>query len=184
MTWENKRQLKTGTGELKMLSEEECKQALKSLTFAVIRNYSNTKYDCLSRKHILKSRYQRQHDMLEQVIKEFFELKVKYSKLLDDVHDYRYETHVMKMTIRNLCKHFGVKNEEELKNIYLNPPLKIEELKPNMWVCDNYWCEWFEISEVYQETKEFDILIHQNAINKKRYETIKFEENRFFTGKS
>lgn len=61
-----------------------------------------------------------------------------------------------------------------------NKPLKFEELKEGMWVWDNCWCEWFEISEVYQETKEFDILIHQNAINKKRYETIKFEENRFY----
>ena len=61
-----------------------------------------------------------------------------------------------------------------------NPHLKFEELKEGMWVWDNCWCEWFEISEVYQETKEFDILIHQNAINKKRYETIKFEENRFY----
>lgn len=65
-------------------------------------------------------------ETLRQVIKEFFELKVKYSKLLDDVHDYRYETHVMKMTIRNLRKHFGVKNEEELENIHLNPPLVYE----------------------------------------------------------
>lgn len=56
-----------------MLNEEKCKQALKLLTFAVIRNYSNTKYDCLSRKHILKSRYQRQHDMIEKLIKEHFE---------------------------------------------------------------------------------------------------------------
>ena len=41
------------------------------------------------------------------------------SKLLDDIHDYRYENHCMKLTIRNLCNHFGVENEEELQKIYL-----------------------------------------------------------------
>lgn len=56
-----------------MLTEEKCKKALKSLTFAVIRNYSNTKFDFVSRKQILKSGYQRQHDMIEQLIKEHFE---------------------------------------------------------------------------------------------------------------
>ena len=43
------------------------------------------------------------------------------------------------MTIRNLYKHFGVKNEKELQNIYLNKPYKpykFEDLKPNMWVFD------------------------------------------------
>lgn len=75
----------------------------------------------------------------------------------------------------------GVLNYGKLIEEYFdNPPLKFEELEVDMWVWDNCWCEWFEISEVYQETKEFDILIHQNAINKKRYETIKFEENRFY----
>ena len=76
-------------------------------------------------------------NMFKELIEEHFKLKEKYSKILDDVHDYRYETHCMKMTIRNLCEHFGVKNEAELKNIYLNKPYKFEDLKPNMWVWDN-----------------------------------------------
>ena len=61
-----------------------------------------------------------------------------------------------------------------------NPPLKFEELKENMWVWDNYWKEYFEISEVYSNTKEIDVLIHQNKINQKRYETIKYTPNRFY----
>lgn len=158
-----------------MLNEEKCKQALKLLTFAVIRNYSNTKYDCLSRKHILKSRYQRQHDMLEQLIKEFFELKVKYSKLLDDVHDYRYETHAIKMTIRNLCEHFGVKNEEELKNIYLNPPLKFEELKLGMWVWDSNDNKYNKIIEINNDKIGFYYITNSST----RF-TCTFEENRFY----
>lgn len=61
-----------------------------------------------------------------------------------------------------------------------NPPLKFEELKEGMWIWDNYWEEYFEISEVYSNTKEIDVLIHQNKINQKRYETIKYTPNRFY----
>ena len=61
-----------------------------------------------------------------------------------------------------------------------NPPLKFEELKEGMWIWDNYWEEYFEISEVYSNTKEIDVLIHQNKINQRRYETIKYTPNRFY----
>ena len=47
------------------------------------------------------------------------QLENKYSKLLDDVHDYRHEVQSMKVTVRNLCTHFGVDNEEELMKIYM-----------------------------------------------------------------
>ena len=63
---------------------------------------------------------------------------------------------------------------------FSNPPLKFEELKEGMWIWDNYWEEYFEISEVYSNTKEIDVLIHQNKINQKRYETIKYTPNRFY----
>lgn len=126
-------------------------------------------------------------DVFEQLIKEHFELLKKYdelyerhSKILDDVHDYRYETQSMKMTIRNLCKHFGVKNEEELKNIYLCKPYILEDLKVGMWVYDIIWEECFEICEIFPKDNEIHVLIHQNRINVKRYEPIKFEEGRFF----
>ena len=55
----------------------------------------------------------------ENTVKENMKLLEDKSKLLDDVHDYRYENHCMKLTIRNLCEHFGVENEEELQKIYL-----------------------------------------------------------------
>lgn len=71
-------------------------------------------------------------NVLNQLIEEHFKLKEKYSKILDDVHDYRFETHCMKMTIRNLCEHFGVKNEKELQNIYLNNNLdEVIEIQKN-----------------------------------------------------
>ncbi|MCR1959890.1 hypothetical protein CWE04_11280 [Thomasclavelia cocleata] len=59
-------------------------------------------------------------------------------------------------------------------------PYKLEDLKPDMWVWDSYWEECFEIGELYKKKNEIDILIHNNNINTKRYETIKFEENRFY----
>lgn len=74
------------------------------------------------------------------------------------------------------CDEYG----RELDILKNNPPLKFEELKEGMWVWDNYWEEYFEISEVYLNTKEIDVLIHQNKINRKRYETIKYTPNRFY----
>lgn len=68
-------------------------------------------------------------EQLKNCIDANTKLKGKYSKILDDVHDYRFETHHMKMTIRNLCEHFGVKSEKELQNMYLNKPLEFEDLK-------------------------------------------------------
>ena len=110
--------------------------------------------------------------LYNMLIDDHFELKEKYSKILDDVHDYRYETHCMKMTMRNLCEHFGVKREKELQNIYLNKPYKFEDLKPNMWV-------WDDIEKLICQIR----LISKNAIHRKYIDgTISdspFEENRF-----
>ena len=110
--------------------------------------------------------------LYNMLIDDYFELKEKYSKILDDVHDYRYETHCMKMTMRNLCEHFGVKSEKELQNIYLNKPYKFEDLKPNMWV-------WDDIEKLICQIR----LISKNAIHRKYIDgTISdspFEENRF-----
>ena len=112
-------------------------------------------------------------NVLNQLIEEHFKLKEKYSKILDDVHDYRYETHCMKMTVINLCEHFGVKSEKELQNIYLSKPYKFEDLKPNMWVYDGIEKLICQIG-----------LISKNAIHREYVDgTISdspFEENRFF----
>lgn len=70
--------------------------------------------------------------------------------------------------------------ENLIEEHFYNPPLKFEELKENMWIWDNNWNQYFEICEIYPQTKEFDVLIHQNRINKLRYEPMKFEPNRFY----
>lgn len=124
--------------------------------------------------------------LYNMLIDDHFELKEKYSKILDDVHDYRYETHCMKMTMRNLCKHFGVKNEKELQNIYLNKPYKpykFEDLKPNMWVWDNVAKECLYVVRPFITTgvrvKCFTCLGIWNLEKIKKL-NMKFEENRFF----
>lgn len=62
-----------------------------------------------------------------------------------------------------------------------NPqPYKFEDLKVGMWVYDIIWEECFEICEIFPKDNEIHVLIHQNRINVKRYEPIKFEEGRFF----
>lgn len=65
-----------------MLNKEECEKSLKDFTFAVLRNCNNTNFDNSSKKRVLKSRFQRQHDMLSQLIKEHFEAKAyKFEEL-------------------------------------------------------------------------------------------------------
>lgn len=122
-------------------------------------------------------------NVLNQLIEEHFKLKEKYSKILDDVHDYRYETHCMKMTVINLCEHFGVKSEKELQNIYLNKPYKFEDLKPNMWVWDNVAKECLYVVRPFITTgvrvKYFTCLGIWNLEKIKKL-NMKFEENRFF----
>lgn len=104
------------------LTKEECEESLYELSLITAKDTEDCSClgcsctSCLPNDECLNGKL---IGTFNKLIKEHFELKEKYSKTLDDVHDYRYEVHVMKMTIRNLCKYFGVKNEEELKNIYL-----------------------------------------------------------------
>lgn len=56
-----------------MLTEKECKQALKDLTFHAFRQLGScTKFDYEKRKFVLKKREQRQHDILLKLINEYF----------------------------------------------------------------------------------------------------------------
>ena len=123
-------------------------------------------------------------EQLKNCIDANTKLKGKYSKILDDVHDYRFETHCMKMTIRNLCQHFGVKNEAELKNIYLNKPYKFEDLKPNMWVWDNVAKECLYVIRPFvcsfTGVKYFSCLGIYKNLEEIRKLDMKFEENRYF----
>ena len=70
--------------------------------------------------HTLYRNWQVSDSFYENTVKENMKLLEDKSKLLDDVHDYRYENHCMKLTIRNLCVYFGVKNEEELQQMLFN----------------------------------------------------------------
>lgn len=137
----------------KMFSKEECEIALENAVDTGI--------------------IKKDWNVLNQLIEEHFKLKEKYSKILDDVHDYRFETHCMKMTMRNLCEHFGVKSEKELQNIYLSKPYKFEDLHEGMWV-------WDDIEKLICQIG----LISKNAIHRKYIDgTISdspFEEKRFF----
>ena len=119
-------------------------------------------------------------EQLKNCIDANTKLKGKYSKILDDVHDYRYETHCMKMTVINLCEHFGVKSEKELQNIYLSKPYKFEDLKPNMWVWDDLIKKCVQLDEdCFEPNNVILILMHGNYGYRESTRTF-FEENRFF----
>lgn len=111
------------------------------------------------------------HFRLSNLIDEHFELKEKYSKILDDVHDYRNEAHLCKMQIRNLIVHFGVTTMEELTSIYYNRPLKFEELEVGMWVWDRELSAYIQIYAIYDTVK---------GIRVSSFGTFEFEENRYF----
>ena len=120
---------------------------------------------------------------LYELVDDYFELKEKYSKILDDVHYYRYETHCMKMTMRNLCEHFGVKSEKELQNIYLSKPYKFEDLHEGMWVWDekNELCNLiFETSINCVGEQEIEFQWEMIDIDGDEFLYDIFEENRFF----
>lgn len=126
------------------MTKEEYKEAFALINLFTNRGCDETDCcDCIA----YNEKSNQQHkckldlalDMFENLIDDYFKLKEEYSKILDD---YRLEAHCMEMTIRNLCKHFGVEDEREIKNILsslpfiiLNerkgdcPPLAIQHIK-------------------------------------------------------
>lgn len=142
-----------------MLTKEECEKALDHLIKWV--NADNLDDMAVFRK----------------LIDEHFEFNEKYSKILDDIHDYRYETHCMKLTIINLCKHFGVETEKELKNFYLNKPYKFEDLKLGIPIFDNdeIYYGWNLILMIDIEYKQIYLVDYEGSTR-----WVNFEENRFY----
>lgn len=137
-----------------MLTKEECEEKLDTLA----------RYCSDSRIGIFPPRIEL-HDELtafDNLIKEHFELVEHAKKLQDEVDKYKHD-------------YFSMCDLVENTKAY-----KLEDLKPGMWVWDDKWEECFEICEVFPKDNEIHILIHQNRINVKRYEPIKFEEGRFF----
>lgn len=102
--------------------------------------------------------------------------KEEYKRALENMHsqvDIETQWYSYDILKKLIDEHFGVKNEAELKNIYLNKPYKFEDLKPNMWVYDGIEKLICQIG-----------LISKNAIHREYVDgTISdspFEENRFF----
>lgn len=169
------------------MTEQQCLKALCRIQCGTKQNKKCEDCECFDDKvNIWKCVENTQESLvLRQLIREHYELVKKYdelderhSKILDDVHDYRYETQSMKITIRNLCKHFGVENEEELKNIYLSKPYELKDLKAGMWVWDKEIGACMYIKEI--KGKEIVLLGGESFIVEIININDKFEENRFF----
>lgn len=129
------------------------------------------RYRTLDRKYtkLLKENYYLKNErdnVLEnnKYLREYIKAH-EYSELVDKLNE-------MERTINSL--------DYELNDIYHPQPYKLEDLKVGMWVYDIIWEECFEICEIFPKDNEIHVLIHQNRINVKRYEPIKFEEGRFF----
>lgn len=97
-----------------------------SLDFKYFKPYSDSylyhkisKKDLIKYIHMLYYNWQACDSWWQNTVKENEKLLEEKSKLLDNVCNYKFENHCMKLTIRNLCDHFGVKDIKELQQIYL-----------------------------------------------------------------
>ena len=153
------------------MTKEECEKALRILRNVEIGESEDVeKANDIFEKLIEEHFDNPQIDWLKNCMgEEAFNLIFSSQEEVNKWFD-RMRWHVKK------CDEYG----RELDILKNNPPLKFEELKEGMWIWDNYWNQYFEICEIYPKTKEFDVLIHQNRINRLRYEPMKFEENRFY----
>lgn len=137
-------------------------------------------------------------DVVEQLIKDHFESKentlefknfklyknntlksMSKDELINYIHVLHHNWSVSNEQLFNVIKIYN-KLQDELDVIKNLQPYKLEDLKVGMWVYDIIWEECFEICEIFPKDNEIHVLIHQNRINVKRYEPIKFEEKRFF----
>lgn len=100
-------------------------------------------------------------------------------ELISYIHVLHHNWSVSDEQLFNVIK-INNKLQDELDVIKNLQPYKFEDLKVGMWVYDIIWEECFEICEIFPKDNEIHVLIHQNRINVKRYEPIKFEEGRFF----
>ena len=137
------------------MNKEEYKEAFTLINLFTNRGCDETDCcDCIA----YNEKSNQQHkckldlalDMFENLIDDYFKLKEKYSN-----------------------EHFGVKNEKELQNIYLNKPYKLEDLKEGMRVYDikyDEFCKIDFIAGIYIHRSYSDGTISDSP----------FEENRFF----
>ena len=156
-----------------MLSKEKCEKAI-----------DNVARYCSDYKHCMTPpRFEliNELDVLMSLIQEHFELV----ELLKP-HGYgMLSAEEFEHWISCICKHNAdndmiiMYQNEQLEQIKIPQPYKFEDLKVGMWVYDIIWEECFEICEIFPKDNEIHVLIHQNRINVKRYEPIKFEEGRF-----
>lgn len=125
-----------------------------------------TKEECLELVQVVANwGTYKQYLMIKQLIEEHFDLYEKYITLecsYGDMKEY-YELQITR-----------------LKKSLDNPPLKFEELKPQMWVWDNECVEYIKIHEVLKNGGEdFDGEVIEVQHDWGYYE-IPFEENRFY----
>lgn len=157
-----------------MLNKEACEKAIDN----VARYCSDYKLCMIPPRFELTNEL----DVLMSLIQEHFE----FVELLKP-HGYgMLSEEEFEHWISYICKHNAdndmiiMSQNEQLEQIKNPQPYKLEDLKVGMWVYDIIWEECFEICEIFPKDNEIHVLIHQNRINVKRYEPIKFEEGRFF----
>lgn len=149
-----------------MMNKQECRKALDSLRI-LERKDNFLKWGGQVAPQI-------NCDVIEQLIKEHFEL-VEWKKRFDDLSKLTgYELHVL-----NVIYSYQLTTEKcnncTLK-LVADIPYKLEDLKPNMWVWDNVEQRVIKIIETKLDCFNRRIIIFfSNYMN-----SAEFEENRFF----
>ena len=127
------------------MNKEECYKALNQMKDSC----ECSEYYCIKKCDAC--------DVIEQLINEHFELKEDYSTLKD-------------FLVTSIKLQDGICTTYE----HSNPPLKFEELRPNMWVWDNFIKRYVELYDVDIQRKE----VYRDDSN--ILCVIRFEENRFY----
>lgn len=186
-----------------MLTKEECEKELENsryLTATIINQDGFDEYSCDFEQTSIFVTF-------EQLINEHFKLVEKF-KQLDKDYDKFYDKSLIQIAelkdennslSKQLveCQRFCKEKQEmidELKKtlneniykIFSNPPLKFEELKPNMWVWDSKYKYYIKIRRVknknsfigYYPNFEIDPITDEPCENLQGI--FFFEENRFY----
>lgn len=67
--------------------------------------------------------------------------------------------------------------EKLIHEYFDNPPLKWEELEPDMWIWDKKFNQWIQIDETWSSYKKF---INGWIVGSDLLQTIEFEPDRFY----
>lgn len=158
-------------------TRDECEKALKDITYSLLRNSDTWKL--IDGNRVLKSHYQREVDIIKQLINEHFDNTPDFKgfklhndstlksftkdELIDYIHMVYSNWQSTDWYLNNSIKR-NKELSEEIEELKSNPPIKYEELygHEDEWAWDNENKEWFRIIDCID-------LFYELGFDKDRY---------------